>query len=117
VEKQFNDLRIVLLTSAHCKKPDEKAFDELTSAIKTYPEAINKIKEAHWKDREWENHLNVLAGGSPAPLWPLSVRILSLQSSDVLMKVLQPTPAPHVAEIKESVDYYGNKIIKDLKDK
>ena len=82
-------------------------------------EAVMHAKETSRKDREWTNHHIVLADGAPAVGWVAVVRP-SLQNIVVLADHIclqSPKPGPYIKDIKESIEYYGNRIIKDFKDK
>ncbi|KAF9069812.1 adenylate cyclase associated N terminal-domain-containing protein [Rhodocollybia butyracea] len=100
VEKQFKELRELVNTAASCTKPDEQTFQSLLSPFHTTIEAINRLKEANRKDRDWFNHLMVICEASAFVGW-----------------VLNAKPGPHIVEAKEQAMYYGNRVIKELKDK
>ncbi|KAI4525200.1 hypothetical protein K525DRAFT_290851 [Schizophyllum commune Loenen D] len=100
VEKQFTDLRGLLLKAGACQKPDAKAIEQLLIPLQKDIEAVQRCKEANRKERDWLNHLTVLAEGAPCIGW-----------------VVQVKPGPYVGEIKDSVAYYGNRIMKEFKDK
>ena len=83
-----------------CQKPDAKAIEQLRIPLQKDIEAVQRCKEANRKERDWLNHLTVLAEGAPCIGW-----------------VVQVKPGPYVGEIKDSVAYYGNRIMKEFKDK
>ncbi|KAL0580251.1 suppressor of rasval19 [Marasmius crinis-equi] len=100
VEQQFKDLRDLLLTASACTKPDDKGLKEILAPIYGNIEAISRMKEGGRKDRDWFAHLMVIGEGAPSVGW-----------------VIQPKPGPYIGEIKDQVLYYGNRVIKDFKDK
>ncbi len=63
-------------------------------------EAISRLKEANRKDRDWYTHLTVIAEGAIIVGW-----------------VIQPKPGPAINEIKDTVMFYGNRVMKEFKDK
>ncbi|KIP04798.1 hypothetical protein PHLGIDRAFT_109123 [Phlebiopsis gigantea 11061_1 CR5-6] len=102
VEKEFLKLRDVILLAASCKKPeDQKSLEGVLMPLSKEIEAVMHAKETSRKDREWTNHHIVLADGAPAVGWV----------------AVSPKPGPYIKDIKESIEYYGNRIIKDFKDK
>jgi len=101
VEKEFRDLRTLLLLAANCKKPDQKAFEALLAPLQKDIEAITRAKEANRKDRDWLNHLSTVAEGGTCVGWV----------------TISPKPGPFVAEIKDSTLFYANRVLKEFKEK
>ncbi|KAJ3786583.1 adenylate cyclase associated N terminal-domain-containing protein [Lentinula aff. detonsa] len=100
VEKQFTELRELIQTAAFCVKPDEQTFQSLLAPFHSTIEAINRLKEANRKDRAWFMHLMVVSEASPFVAW-----------------VLNSKPGPHISETKDQALYYGNRVIKEFKEK
>jgi len=101
VEKQYEDLRAFLLLSATCKKPDDqRVIEGLLAPLQENIETITRTKEANRKDRDWYEHLTVVGEGGPSVGW-----------------IVNPKPGPYLNEIKDTVVYYGNRVIKEYKDK
>lgn len=75
VEKMFANLRSVLLTAAHCRQPEQKALEDILKPLTVDIGEITKAKEANRKDREWFNHLSVVAEGAPCVGWVASVSL------------------------------------------
>ncbi|RPD59148.1 cyclase-associated protein [Lentinus tigrinus ALCF2SS1-7] len=101
VEQEFKDLRELLLVAGSCKKPDQSEFEKLLGPLQKDIEAITRAKEANRKDREWFNHLSTVAEGAPCVGWV----------------TVEPKPGPYVSEIKESTQFYGNRVIKEFKER
>ncbi|KAI0695433.1 adenylate cyclase associated N terminal-domain-containing protein [Cerioporus squamosus] len=101
VEQEFKDLRELLLIAGSCKKPEQNEFEKLLGPLQKDIEAITRAKEANRKDREWFNHLSTVAEGAPCIGWV----------------TVQPKPGPYVGEIKDSTQFYGNRVIKEFKEK
>ncbi|KAI5124486.1 hypothetical protein M0805_003013 [Coniferiporia weirii] len=101
VEQVFKNLRLVLLAASACTKPDAKAFNALLEPLHKDVMTVLQVPEKNRKERIWFNHLQVLAEGTPSVGW------IEIESK----------PGPHVAQMKESAEFYGNKIIKEHKDK
>lgn len=76
VEKEFQDLRALLLLAANCKKPDQKAFEALLAPLQKDIENITRAKEANRKDRDWLNHLSAVAEGGTCVGWVTVVSTL-----------------------------------------
>ncbi|KAK0240312.1 adenylate cyclase associated N terminal-domain-containing protein [Armillaria nabsnona] len=100
VEKQFADVRSLLLTSAACQKPDDTKIQELIKPLQQTIEAIISLKDKKRSDRDWYNHLVVIGEGAPSVGW-----------------VINPKPGPYLNEVKDAVTFWGNRIIKEFKNK
>jgi len=79
VEKEFTDIRALLLTAASCQKPDQKTFEGLLNPLQTDIEAIARLKHPNRKDRDWVNHLTTVAEGAPCVGWVTVVSYWCLQ--------------------------------------
>ncbi|KAI0373302.1 cyclase-associated protein [Pilatotrama ljubarskyi] len=101
VEQEFKDLRELLLVAASCRKPEQAEFEKLLGPLQKDIEAITRAKEANRKDREWFNHLSTVAEGAPSVGWV----------------TITPKPGPYVGEVKDSTQFYGNRVIKEFKEK
>ncbi|KAI0071819.1 cyclase-associated protein [Panus rudis PR-1116 ss-1] len=101
VEKEYNDLRVLLLQASACKKPDDDTFGKLLGPLRQDIEAITRAKETNRKDRDWFNHLSTIAEGGVAVGWV----------------TVTPKPGPYVKEIKESTEFYGLKVTREFKEK
>lgn len=77
VERLYTNLGGIIRIVAICKKPDQAAFAELLSDLQGDIEAISSIKDSNRKDRDWFNHLSLVAEGSPAVAWITVVLLLS----------------------------------------
>lgn len=77
-------LRGLLLTAAACKKPDQQGFEVLLNPLQASIEAVTRRKEANRKEREWFNHITVVAEGVVCIGW---VTVVSAQCSAVLVDV------------------------------
>ena len=91
-------------------------FREILSPLQTGIEDIIRIKNS--KRSEWDNHLAMIAEGIPAVGW---VTIVGFSTVIRFMKLQvgpqAPKPGPFIGEIKNSAQFYGNRIIKELKEK
>lgn len=68
-------LRDLLLKAATCKKPDQQAFGRLLEPLQASLEAVSRAKEANRKEREWFNHLTVVAEGALCVGWVATVSV------------------------------------------
>ncbi|KAG6808011.1 hypothetical protein H0H93_000705, partial [Arthromyces matolae] len=100
IEKQFKDLRGLILLSANCQRPDQKKIEDLLTPLSAGIEEVTRAKEKNRKEREWFNHIAFLSEVGPHVGW-----------------VVNPKPAQHISEVKDSVVYYGNKIMQEYKSK
>lgn len=69
MEKEFTDLRALLLLASSCQKPDDAGFGDLLGPLQKDILAITKLKEANRKDRDWFTHLSTVAEGAPCAGW------------------------------------------------
>lgn len=67
--KLLTSLRSVLLQAAVCRKPDQTAFADILSSLQAGIAAITRAKEAARKERDWSNHLTVIAEGASCVGW------------------------------------------------
>ena len=74
VEKQYEILDAFLEQAAACQKPDGAAFEKLVQPFRSAIEPISNAKDANPRERDFVNHLTVLAEGAAAIAWVLSVR-------------------------------------------
>ncbi|KAI0691175.1 cyclase-associated protein [Cytidiella melzeri] len=100
VEKEFTRLRELLQLAAACKQPDKSTLEGILLPLSKDIEAVARAKEANRKDRDWNHHHTVLSEGAPAVGW-----------------VVSPKPGPYIQDIKEATEFYGNRIIKEFKEK
>ncbi|OBZ75884.1 Adenylyl cyclase-associated protein [Grifola frondosa] len=101
VNQEFRDLRSLLLIAASCNKPDQAGLEKLLAPLQKDIEAISRAKEANRKDRDWFSHLSTIAEGGTCVGWV----------------AVEPKPGPYVAEIKDATLFYGNRVIKEFKEK
>lgn len=101
VERLYVNLGGIIRTAAICRKPEQAAFAELLNDLQGDIGAISAVKDAHWKERDWAIHLSFVAEGSPAAAWI----------------AVENKPGPYVTDMKEATQFYGNRIIKDFKEK
>lgn len=101
VESAFKNLRSLLLTVSSCVKPDMKTFTKLQEPIAKEVTEVMGVPERNRKERVWYNHLMVISEGIPSVGWI----------------GIEPKPGPYVAQMKESSEFYGNKVIKEFKEK
>ena len=94
-------------------------MEELLSPLEADIKAIIRVKDDNRKDRDWFTHLSTIAEGAPCIGWVAAVSysiecIYGFQSNYPIAK---PKPGPFVNEIKESSLFYGNRVIKEFKEK
>lgn len=69
VDRMFTNLRSLLITATRCRKPTDKELGEILKPLQLDIGEITKAKETNRKDREWFNHLSVVAEGAPSVGW------------------------------------------------
>lgn len=101
VERLYTNLGGIIRTAAICRKPERAAFSELLHDLQDDIGAISAIKDANWKERDWVNHFSFVSEGCPAAAW------IAMESK----------PGPYVTDMKEATQFYGNRILKDFREK
>ena len=78
-----------------------------------------QVPEKNRKERVWYNHLMVISEGIPSVGWigVVSINLMQCGKELILLTTQEPKPGPHVAQMKEAAEFYGNKIIKEFKEK
>jgi len=95
---------LVVMASA-CKKPAQGIqSSELQPRLQPLQSALQKVIEVRDQNRDARdlfNHLSTVSEGIPAAGWV----------------AVEPTPGPYIGDMKESAQFYANRVIKDMKDK
>lgn len=76
----------MILTASACQKPDTKGLSTALEALSKDVNAIVRVPEVNRKERNWHNHLQVIAEGAPSVGWVgvVSEKALMLASNDDL---------------------------------
>lgn len=100
----FTAQRSLVKLAANCiKPPGGFASSESASLLKPLQEALTQvtsIREKNRSERVLFNHLSAVSEGIPAVGW----------------LTVEPKPGPFVSEMKDSSQFYTNRVIKELKD-
>ncbi|BFZ61468.1 suppressor of rasval19 [Saitoella coloradoensis] len=102
VDGIFEAQRAYLLLATKAKKPDmtSPAFAELLKPTQSPLQDVMNIREKN-RASPFFNHLSAIAEGIPALGWV----------------AVEPTPAPYVGDMRDSAQFYANRVIKDWKEK
>ncbi|CAD6890468.1 unnamed protein product [Tilletia laevis] len=108
VSTLFTALRDLLFAAAACKRPTPSgtaittspAFLALLKPLQDALVEISAIRDDRKVDRKWLNHLSTVAEGAPAAGWI----------------AVEPKPGPFVGDMRDSAQFYSNRVIKDFKD-
>ncbi|KAJ3161163.1 F-actin-capping protein subunit alpha [Geranomyces michiganensis] len=100
VQQALTAQKTLIQIAATSKKPDVPVLQDL---LKPTQAAIMQITELREKNRASPlyNHLSTVSEGIPALGWV----------------VVEPTPGPFVGEMRDSAQFWANRVIKDQKDK
>lgn len=90
----------IVKTAGSCKKPDDKALQALIASLNEDIIKLGDLKSKNKKDRDYWDHMAVLAESSAAVGW-----------------IVNTKPLPYVTGVEESTQFYGNRIIKTFKEK
>ncbi|KAK9321421.1 adenylate cyclase associated N terminal-domain-containing protein [Lipomyces orientalis] len=94
-EREF--LRIV--SKSKKPAPSSSVFVDLFKPITVHIELIQDLREKN-RTSKFFNHLSTICEGAPALGWV----------------GVEPTPVPFVGEMKDSAQFYSNRVLKDYKD-
>ncbi|KAF9452284.1 adenylyl cyclase-associated protein [Macrolepiota fuliginosa MF-IS2] len=100
VSREYEELRNFLVIAGACQKPDQKTLEDMLLPIQKSIEAFNKSKDSNRRERESFGHLQFASEAAVAVGW-----------------VVNDRPAQFVKDVKESSEYYGNRVMKDFKEK
>ncbi|KAF9646279.1 hypothetical protein BDM02DRAFT_3189000 [Thelephora ganbajun] len=100
LEPLFGAVRQVIHTAGSCTQLPQDDFLKLLGPMQSGYEAVSLTKERNARDREWSLHYSVVATGASCVSW-----------------VTQAKPGPFVKDVKEETEFYGNRLIKEYKDK
>ncbi|CAO1613795.1 unnamed protein product [Parajaminaea phylloscopi] len=101
----FRAQRDLVRLAASCAKPSggtsSPVFATLIKPLQEPLIAATEIREKNRGERVLFNHLSAVSEGIPAAGWV----------------AVEPKPGPFVSEMKDSAQFYTNRVIKDFKDK
>lgn len=98
-------LRDLLLRAAACKKPDQQAFEGLLNPLQASLEAVSRAKEANRKEREWFNHLTVVAEGAVCVGWVTAVSVQPLLCMSLTRRFVIGTQAGTIYYGYQGIDH------------
>lgn len=118
ISKEYEELRNFLVLVGSCQKPDKETAEDLLMPLQKAIEAFSKAKDSNRRERESFGHLQFASEAAVAVAWVAYVRNFAQASSHFNQKLhLQDNPTQYVKDVKESSEYYGNRVIKDFKEK
>lgn len=102
VRQGFQAQRLFLLVSTKARKPDiaSKEYLDLIKDMQSYMNSVNEHREAH-RAGTLQNHLSMVSEAVPALAWV----------------TLDTKPAEFVTEMANAGQFYGNRVIKEYKEK
>ncbi|SNX81560.1 probable adenylyl-cyclase-associated protein CAP [Melanopsichium pennsylvanicum] len=104
VIKTFKTQRDLILLAAFSQKPaggvTSPVFADLLKPLQLALTEVIDIRDKNRGDKQHFNHLSTVSEGIPAVGWV----------------TVEPKPGPYVGEMKDSAQFYANRVIKDFKD-
>ncbi|SAM71154.1 probable adenylyl-cyclase-associated protein CAP [Ustilago bromivora] len=104
VLKTFKAQRDLILLAAFSQKPAGGAaspvFVDLLKPLQAALTEVIEMRDENRGDKQLFNHLSTVSEGIPALGWV----------------AVEPKPAPYVGDMKDSAQFYANRVIKDFKD-
>lgn len=101
LKSAFSAERTMIVTASKSKKPDQSSAEYL-DFFKPLQDALAEVSSIKDKNRPSPlfNHLSTVAEGIGALGWV----------------AVEPTPGPYVGDMKDSAQFYANRVIKDNKE-
>ncbi|KAI9695941.1 MAG: hypothetical protein M1820_008353 [Bogoriella megaspora] len=102
VQQAFTAQRRVLLISTQAKKPEMSStlYMEILKELQQEMQKVTEARESN-RDPKLKDHLSMVGDGIGAMVWV----------------GIDPKPADFVTEVLASAQYYGNRVLKEYKDK
>ncbi|PWZ02777.1 hypothetical protein BCV70DRAFT_197037 [Testicularia cyperi] len=104
VVKTFGEQRNLIMLAASCAKPSggitSPVFADLLKPLQATLTEVIEMRDKNRGDKQHFNHLSTVSEGIPAVGWV----------------AVEPKPGPYVGEMKDSAQFYANRVIKDFKD-
>jgi adenylyl cyclase-associated protein len=100
VKQAFAELKELISTATKSVKPTASDLPLLLAPLQTIMSEISGFRDSN-RSSPCFSHLSMISEAIPALGWV----------------VVEPTPAPYVAEMKEAGQFYANRVIKEFKDK
>lgn len=101
----FQAQRSLVKLASSCSKPSggvsSPIFANLLKPLQESLMAVTDVREKNRSERVLFNHLSAVSEGIPAVGWV----------------AVEPKPGPFVGEMKDSAQFYTNRVIKEFKDK
>lgn len=105
VSSAFSAQRSLIKLAASCAKPSggvsSPVFANLLQPLQQALMAVTDVREKNRSERTLFNHLSAVSEGIPAVGWV----------------AVEPKPGPFVSEMKDSAQFYTNRVIKEFKEK
>ena len=103
VGKALDEVRTLIVAASHCRKPEQglntAVVAEYLQPLQTALKSVIEFREAHRGEKTFFNHLSTLSEGISSLGWV----------------AVEPTPGPYISEMKDSAQFYANRVIKDFK--
>ncbi|KZO95760.1 hypothetical protein CALVIDRAFT_537742 [Calocera viscosa TUFC12733] len=96
----FEDMRALVVLAAYNKKPVGAKLNDVIMPMNKAMQAGKKLKD-EYRTKPLGNHVAGVVEGIDALGWV----------------VVEPKPAPFIGEIKDSTQFYTNRVLKEFKDK
>nr|1S0P_A Chain A, Adenylyl cyclase-associated protein [Dictyostelium discoideum]1S0P_B Chain B, Adenylyl cyclase-associated protein [Dictyostelium discoideum] len=96
--KAIDAEKALINTASQSKKPSQETLLELIKPLNNFAAEVGKIRDSN-RSSKFFNNLSAISE---------SIGFLS-------WVVVEPTPGPHVAEMRGSAEFYTNRILKEFK--
>lgn len=105
VRAAFDQVRTIVRVASACQKPaggaGAPAFAPFLQPLQAELQRVLDLRDKNRGEKALFNHLSTVSEGIPAVGWV----------------AVEPTPVPYVNEMKDSAQFYANRVLKEFKER
>lgn len=99
VRRAMDEVQHVIEAATVCRKPEQDALPAFFEPLQAAVKSVVDFRDAHRGDTALFSHFSTVSEGVPALGWV----------------AVEPTPGPYIGDMKDSAQFYANRIIKEYK--
>ena len=99
VRRAMDEVQHVIEAATMCRKPEQDALPAFFEPLQAAVKSVVDFRDAHRGDTALFSHFSTVSEGVPALGWV----------------AVEPTPGPYIGDMKDSAQFYANRIIKEYK--
>ena len=95
----MDEVQHVIEAATVCRKPEQDALPAFFEPLQAAVKSVVDFRDAHRGDAALLSHFSTVSEGVSALGWV----------------AVEPTPGPYIGDMKDSAQFYANRIIKEYK--